>query len=180
MIKELFKAGKGFGEAVLVSIFGWVTLDPPALTADEKNLGELNSFELFLLNFKKSLAMSKSKLLLVGAAVVNEVVAFFLRMRLSIDTSKIGFRKSGKRIVIVPVDSVFEGAALVVAALLIGAQDLLKRPIYKKQTIKVVDSYALRPSEDGEDYHSGSFGYALFATTSSVSLWTGMLALLRQ
>ena len=79
---ELAKAGEGFIDAILASIFGWVVLDPPELIVDEKILGGLFPFETLLLTFKKNLAMSDVFLLQVGAVIISELVTIFVSSRL--------------------------------------------------------------------------------------------------
>jgi hypothetical protein len=171
MVRELLEASKGLSEAVCFLAFGWVTLDPPELMSEEEKLGELNPLESSLLTFKKSLAMTDSKLLHFGAVVVTEIATFFMRLRLSLDSSKIGIRKSGDQLVIVKINPTFEEIGLVAMALFSGSNFLLESPtvICSKKKIPIIDPYALLPSEDGDEFFVSGCPYkwALFCNTCS-------------
>jgi len=164
---QLWEACKGFGEALRVSLFGEVTLNPPALETGEINLGGLNSFELFLLNYKRNLAALD---LLVEAAIVSEFALFLIRLRLPLPGNEkvisFGIRLKNGQIVIALIDAEVESLAILAGAVLLTTQFLRERQSgsnFKKKIIKV------------DDYQNLGAGYGgdFFAPTCSFEnqLW---------
>ncbi len=151
---QLWKACKGFGEAAWVAIFGEVTFDPPRLETGEINLGGLNSFELFLLNYKRNLAALD---LLVEAAIISELTLFLMRLRFPLpeneNITSLGIRLKNGQIVIALIDAEVERLSLLLEAALLTTQFLRERRLGsnpKKKIIKVEDCQNLGPGYGGD------------------------------
>ena len=154
---ELAKAGEGFIDAILASIFGWVVLDPPELIVDEKILGGLFPFETLLLTFKKNLAMSDVFLLQVGAVIISELVTIFVSSRLffsGVDVESLAIRKCDTGIVLVQTDPDLEMLGLLVESFFDNQVASLPWGSLEKSEVKKIR--VLDPSasdlDDGEEY----------------------------